>query len=225
MVSSSGVCEGFDIKNKRPVGDDPTSHVAPAKNHLATPESTAIPVRCQPREEFYQKNLDKARAFWYYMRMSITPLTVTYGGVKIQYAEQTNKWNFELNGRERNVESLTAAKNMIDKPAPKDKKPFIRIPVYRFSSQFFDKSKSSFIKTEITSIAEASYGGSSHVWIVDPNKSRSKVRIESLFADTEANITKMKAYDLLVGSRDEINTQLASITKRMERAKVSGEED
>lgn len=51
-------------------------------------------------------------------------ITITHNGVTITYSEVENKFVFELRGRERKVDSLREAREAIDKPAPKVKKPF-----------------------------------------------------------------------------------------------------
>ena len=53
-----------------------------------------------------------------------------YQGIEIVYDEGSNQWVFTLRGRERAASSLGSAKLIIDKPAPKDKKPFERVRVY-----------------------------------------------------------------------------------------------
>lgn len=60
--------------------------------------------------------------------MSNEAIKQTYNEVEITYSEATNEWEFVLRGRNRHCESLAKAKEIIDKPAPKEEgKPFERV--------------------------------------------------------------------------------------------------
>ncbi len=89
-----------------------------------------------------------------------TPIQLTHDGIVITYDEQQNKWCFTLRGRDRSADSLAKAKEIIDKPVPKEKaKPFEKIAAWFF--RYSDLPK----KIEVTGIAEnRSYGGQ-QVWI------------------------------------------------------------
>lgn len=125
--------------------------------------------------------------------MSENKITVTYDGVEITYVEYTNKWNFELRGRERNVDSLTAAKEAIDKPEPVKKKPFTRIPAFVLESNYNSIAK--FIPVEVTSVAESpSYRTTQQVWIVGPKGKREQKDAPYVYADTPENKMQMAKY-------------------------------
>ena len=59
------------------------------------------------------------------------PLVVTYEGIEIAYIEGSNDWRFELRGRSRRAESLSKAKEFIDKE-PSKKKP---VEPFRYKSR------------------------------------------------------------------------------------------
>src|ERR1700676_2999182 len=128
-------------------------------------------------------------------------ITFEYEGITITYIEDTDKWNFELRGRERNADTLKGAKEIIDKPDPVKKKTFARIPGYRVSSRIWDKTAKNFTKVEVTSVADKTYGHP-EVWVTEEDKSRSKIRMEHVFVDTEKNRVSMKEYDLLYAHRE-----------------------
>lgn len=47
--------------------------------------------------------------------MSTEPIKQTYRDIEIVYIESDDRWNFTVNGRERNRESLVKAKESIDR--------------------------------------------------------------------------------------------------------------
>ena len=57
-------------------------------------------------------------------------ITTVHAGITITYNQDSDRWEFELRGKERHATTLTLAKQAIDKPAPVDKKPFTPIEVY-----------------------------------------------------------------------------------------------
>ncbi len=122
-------------------------------------------------------------------------VNVTYDGIKIEYLEEKNVWRFELRGRERKVESLAKAKEAIDKPEPKEKKPFTRIKAYMTQSWGNDL----FDTVEITSLAEdESYDKKPNYWVVKADKTREKAGYYKIFEICEHNdkaIAEMKRLD------------------------------
>ena len=125
--------------------------------------------------------------------MSNSELIATqYAGITIEYNERENKWVFELRGRERKTDSLSAAKEAIDKPEPIKKAPFTKIPAYKYS--YSDRS---FTLVTITSVAD--FRGYSktrpEVWVVIPQAGRVKVYADELYAVTEGN-NKLTSYIL-----------------------------
>ena len=109
-------------------------------------------------------------------------VVVKYAGVEITYNEDTNRWNFELRGRERNAESLAAAKKAIDAPEPMKKASFERIKVYMFERWKADGTGVESV--EVTSVADSRYG--TEVWIVNAGR-REKVRADAVYVATPEN--------------------------------------
>src|ERR1700676_2626833 len=119
--------------------------------------------------------------------MSEQKLTVSYGGVDITYVESTNKWNFELRSRERNVDSLTLAKEAIDKPEPIKKKPFARISAFVLASKNYTDVYI-FQPVEVTCVAEQrTYRNAPQFWIVDARGKRETKDSLQVYADTPEN--------------------------------------
>lgn len=76
-------------------------------------------------------------------------LVTEHNGIKITYEERTDSWLFELRGRERRAGSLASAKEKIDAPEPKDKKPFKR------QQAFQNQYGTGWRRVDVTSIAES----------------------------------------------------------------------
>lgn len=132
--------------------------------------------------------------------------TTTYRGVVITYAEDRNKWTFELRGSQRWADTLTNAKAVIDKPAPKDKKAFAPIEAY------YTSYDGEFSKVRVTSIAEKSrWSRGTYFWVVNGKKERTKVENSRLYIvspDNDAKIQQRaelkKQIDALEEARDAI---------------------
>lgn len=107
----------------------------------------------------------------------------THKGVIIAYNESRNRWEFALRGRDRSSDSLASAREMIDKPAPKEAKPFARIPAWEV------RHGGTPSHVEITGIAESGFRSSGvYVWIKDANGSRRKEDAEiRLYPSCEHN--------------------------------------
>jgi len=107
--------------------------------------------------------------------------------IEIEYREATNRWHFELRGRQRSAESLVKAREAIDKPVDtKEEKPFKRIKVYT-SGRYHADYNDSFKLGEVTSIAEpAAYERTQHVWVTIDGR-REKRAAECCFPVTEPN--------------------------------------
>lgn len=123
-------------------------------------------------------------------------ITVTYKGIVIAYDEYRNRWMFVLRGREKSSESLSNAKETIDKPAPKATKPFTPIPAW------YIRHSSNAVPVEVTSVAENGYGRGLFVWI-KCGKQRSKESVAySIYPRSDKN--------------DELCRQMESKRKQME---------
>lgn len=142
-------------------------------------------------------------------------ITVRHSGVTIVYRTEDNRWAFELRGRQRSTESLTKAKEAIDKPVDeKTEKPFQRIKVY-VNARY---GNSEYTEAEVTSLAEGSrYSGGQCVWI-QSGKKRAKEYAYNCYPITEANaslVREMKQIDAeierLHGQRDDLRKRLIAL--------------
>lgn len=135
--------------------------------------------------------------------------TVIYENVVIGYIQSENKWVFELRGRERKAESLTQAKEWIDKPEPdaKKKKAFERFEVYLFKPSSWDCNKPEIVT--LTSAAEPSqygHGEITQAWIMKRNGERSKEDLRSLFIIAPSNVERLAQYEKL-------SSQISALTE------------
>ena len=130
-----------------------------------------------------------------------TPIKLTHNGVEITYDEGRNLFCFELRSRARTADSLRAAKEAIDKPRPKEKKPFTRFKAWRSRPYSMEWEP-----VEVTSIAEARYGSATEAWITDKKGSREKTGAYSLFPCNEQN-------NELIASMLEVQKKIDTLTK------------
>lgn len=109
-------------------------------------------------------------------------ITTQHGGIEIRYDEYGNRWRFELNGREHAVESLSQARERIDKQ-PRSKKNFKRFEAY---CGLFSPIGGDFEKVIVTSQAEnLDYRKRVQWWVLDSDGKRFKA--SSLYLADEAN--------------------------------------
>jgi hypothetical protein len=148
----------------------------------------------------------------------------TYNGTEITYNERTDRWEFELRGSSRSAETLSKAKEVIEKPAPKDKTPFTRTPAF-----YRGYSGDGYQKVEVTSIANSSslYGGK-EVWVSIPTANakrgdgrpeRTKVRTSDLRAYVPENVElvdKMRVTSDAIAKLENEKTRLAEQMKAFE---------
>jgi len=145
-------------------------------------------------------------------------IKVVYRDVEITYVEYSNTWSFELRGREKNVPSLQAAKEEIDKPEPEKKKPFVRTEAYMFISEFFDPERlNSFEKVRVTSIADTGVGVRKKMWVIRANGRREQVCASELFIINPSNLEIMHEYHVeakhINRLRNEQDMRLKSLTR------------
>lgn len=108
----------------------------------------------------------------------MNPITIEHKGIAVTYDERENKWKFELRGRKRSAESLQAAREAIEKPAPKDEKPFE--PIKAWLWKYSDDVQ----LVTVTSIAEPSpYSRVKQVWIKHESGNRSKEGVDDVLED------------------------------------------
>lgn len=111
----------------------------------------------------------------------------TYRDVEIVYVERSDRWNFIVNGRERNVESLAKAKESIDRSLDYEHK---EKPWKPFAAYWKDYG-CDFVPVMVTSEADKRYGSTRYYWISKPGrngkKERSKESEFELYAVTPEN--------------------------------------
>lgn len=109
-------------------------------------------------------------------------MKTTYHEIEIAYDESDDRWHFDLRGRKRSAETLSKAKEAIDKePAEKRKQVFPRFEAYKLST--WDNSE---IVT-VTGLGDEAWRGQPQFWIVDKSGKRSKEHASSLFPVNEKN--------------------------------------
>ena len=145
-------------------------------------------------------------------------MNTKYNDIDITYEESDNRWHFELRGRQRSAESLSKAKEYIDKPVnTKEEKPFQRVRVYTTGRYGGDEFKIG----EVTSVAESSpYSSTKEVWVAFEsqskssfrrNKEREKCAANRCFPISEKNtalINQIKEVDKQIESLEEKNRGL-----------------
>lgn len=155
-------------------------------------------------------------------------ITVDYIGITIEYFEHTNKWRFELRGRERNVDSLALAKAAIDKPEPvkKSAKQFQRVQVLHaggYGLSGYNKKNRSVVT--ITSIAEDQYNrdksNPSTAWITRENGDRSKEGVHALYLINASNDAKWEEYDAITSTIERLEAERAELLETIENVKLN----
>lgn len=116
-------------------------------------------------------------------------IIIQHHGTIITYDEGRDLFCFELRGRQRTAESLRKAKEAIDAPPPKQRKPFARFKAW--NRQSVSWGTSDYVEVEVTSIAEERYAGQAmEVWInnsVAQYRQRAKVSVYDIFPRNEKN--------------------------------------
>ena len=142
-------------------------------------------------------------------------ITVKYSGVGIEYIESSDRWRFELDGRERHADTLKNAKAAIDAPPKTKKQPFQRFEAYKFDHW----SSEGFVKVTVTSYAEPrSY--SNHVsdaWITNAKGDREKVSLSILIKVTPANENLIEQWKEFGKQEREAHKQKEKISEKLER--------
>lgn len=115
-----------------------------------------------------------------------TPIFITtdHNGVLVTYDEYSNTWKFTLRNRDRSAESLAKAKEIIDKPGPKEKeKAFQKMEAWWIP---YEKPPR---RVTVTGIAEGIYSRDKlWVWIKDARGNRSKEQADfTIYPSTPEN--------------------------------------
>jgi hypothetical protein len=140
-----------------------------------------------------------------------------YEGIEIAYDEDGNTWKFELRGRARSAESLTKAKEAIDKePAEKRKQTFHKFDAYVFSYHGGYK-----IAT-VTSVAEGGWRGDLSFWISQDGK-RSKERAANIFPVNAHNTKLIEERKILDAKIEALQEEAGEVSAKLECAKMPTE--
>lgn len=139
-------------------------------------------------------------------------MNITHNGTEITYDEPSNTWKFVLRARDRSVESLAKAKEMIDRPVPEKAKPFEKIPAWEIRND--DPAK-----VEITGWGDQY--GSPAAWVTSPKGERRKERIEfTLYPCTPENDL---ACEQIIAKRAEfirLNSEIRNLKYKLAKLEV-----
>lgn len=147
-------------------------------------------------------------------------------GIEINYVEADNQWLFTLRGRERKVESLAKAKEIIDKPEPIAKKPFARVKGFT-TKGYAGYAGSEYTDAEVTSIAAPGrfyFGGCGEVW-VSVGKNREKIDSGKFFPATVHNIKLRRDIETKIAERDELDEEISELQNKLQPIKIEKEQD
>lgn len=152
---------------------------------------------------------------------------VEYTGVQILYLEDSNKWRFELRGRERKADSLKQAKEWIDKPAPvkKASKAFERFQCYKHADRwgYGDKENKVAVVT-VTSVGLDMFRNTNipcTAWIIEgDNNERSKVNVEVLFEISDDTKKKLADSNALIREAEALKKKADAIFKSIKRVNL-----
>lgn len=148
--------------------------------------------------------------------MSTEQIKQTYRDVEIIYIEREDKWNFTVNGRERNLESLAKAKESIDRALDREVK---ERPWKPFEAWYEDRyGNREYRKVRVTSEADKDYGRR-QFWITREiedrhgrkEQKRSKVAMDYLFAATPENDEKIRRIIELRKEADSLYEQAGTL--------------
>lgn len=142
-------------------------------------------------------------------------ITVKYEGIDITYDEGDNRWKFVLRNRHRSADSLSKAKEAIDKPVEeKAEKPFARTPI------FFSRYGEEFLEGDATSVADNDrYSATKYVWVVS-GKERCKVATYSCIPRTEANVAIVNEWKELDKQAEAIREKQGDLESRLTKLEV-----
>lgn len=118
-------------------------------------------------------------------------LKTTYKGVEIEYNENSDKWTFELDGRERFAQTLTNARAAVDSPERKAKAPFEKFDAYKIS-----RWENKVAKVTVTSFVTETLR-TNEAWVTLDGK-RMKVDLHELYVispETDQLLAEIRALD------------------------------
>lgn len=138
-------------------------------------------------------------------------MKTTYKRIEIEYQEDRNVWTFTLRGRDRYAVSLKSAKEAIDKPAPKEEKPFTRVEGYIMDRWEGVKA------VTVTSVAEKAYDNT-YFWIKNAEGNRSKEY--GVILKNEKNDALIEEYKSLVKQQEQLASKISELKDSMEKVTV-----
>lgn len=137
-----------------------------------------------------------------------------YNGIEITYDEKDDRWKFELRGRSRSADTLSKAKEAIDKePKEKRTQTFPRFQAYRWR---YD----GLTEVTVTSVAEG-YGGL-HFWVTEGDK-RSKESANSLYPVNEYNTAIIGQIKAKADEIDRLSEEKRKLHEKLKKAELPKE--
>lgn len=151
--------------------------------------------------------------------MTDEPIKKTYRDVEIVYVERNDKWNFTVNGRERNSDSLAQAKESIDRSLDYERK---ERPWKPFAAYLKKYSGDDFQSVTVTSQADPGrYTSGVYFWVTKgAKKERSKESIFDLYAVNPENDQKIARWRELNKEIDRLGGEQRKLNEEMEHVKA-----
>jgi hypothetical protein len=155
------------------------------------------------------------------IKMGTELIKHTYRDIEITYIEGNDKWNFTVNGRERNRESLTKAKESIDRALDNEVKERPWQPFEAWYENRYSGNRD-YEKVRVTSEADRDYGRR-QFWImreVTDNKGnkeqkRVKVQMDYLFASTPENDQKIRQITELREQANKLYEEAKAVSSKL----------
>jgi hypothetical protein len=152
----------------------------------------------------------------YYGSTETSIVCVPYKGIDIVYDEPNDKWKFTLRNQDRETKSLNLARQIIDKPVPKGKKPFER-------TRCITDDYGGLREVDVTSIAEACYG-TVYVWTVDDEGNKRKVRSDACYTLTDKNKELWKKIKVQHAKIAAAHEEIEKLDKQLKPLRIEVEE-
>lgn len=149
-------------------------------------------------------------------------MKVKHNEIEITYDENLNNWQFELRGRKRSALSLAAAKAAIDKPPPKDIKPFVRVECYT-EPRSYDGGNFHIVTATSIDQNRTSYSRSPQVWTVNKNNNRERFGAHQLFPVNEHNTKLVREAGELWKQIKDLEKKRAATIKRLKIIEAKAE--
>jgi len=146
--------------------------------------------------------------------MSHEPVRTSYRDIAITLDEETNRWIYTVNGRERKANNLTNARQAIDKTLSEvekaAKKKFEPIEVY-YQDSYWDRI---IPIVTLTSIVEDETLIVKEVW-VSGKFGRRKVRVERCFSITDDNKKIVEQLGQIALAEKKLNDQCKQLVSKL----------